>query len=138
MFHFFRFSNNYLTYPIINTKYIRFIAIKNIDIYLNDRTILNKGEIEYWIYDLCKNSLDTKSLNSKIFQDIPDFELYVCLRYYYNPIEKRFYNNSEKGFNYPYLIHGNANQDNLFYFFTIETGRNNSHYNLEYCKFLWN
>ena len=132
MFHFFRFSNNYVTHPIINTKYVRFIGIRNITLYLNDRTILNKGEIEYWIYDLCKNGLDNKGLNSKIFEDIPDFESHVCLRYYYNPTEKRFYNNSEKGFNYPYLIHGTGNKDNLFYYITIETCRNNSHYNLIY------
>ena len=134
MFHFFRFSNNYVTYPIINTKYVRFIGIRNISLYLNDREILNEGEIEYWIYDFCKNGLDNKGLNSKIFEDIPDFESHVCLKYYYNPIEKKFYNNSEKGFNYPYLIHGTANKDNLFYYITIETCRNDSHYNLIYGK----
>ena len=132
MFHFFRFSNNYVTYPKINTKYVRFIGIRNISLYLNNRTILNDGEIEYWIYDFCKNGLDNKGLNSKIFEDFPDFESHVCLRYYYNPTEKKFYNNSEKGFNYPYLIHGTANKENLFYYITIETCRNDSHYNLIY------
>ena len=134
MFHFFRFSNNYVTYPQINTKYVRFIGIRNITLYLNNRTILNEGEIEYWIYDFCKNGLDNKGLNSKIFEDFTDFESHVCLRYYYNPTEKKFYNNSEKGFNYPYLIHGTANKDNLFYYITIETCRNDSHYNLVYGK----
>ena len=132
MFHFFRFSNNYVTYPKINTKYVRFIGIRNISLYLNNRTILNDGEIEYWIYDFCKNGLDNKGLNDKLFQDFPDFESHVCLRYYYNPTEKKFYNNSEKGFNYPYLIHGTANKENLFYYITIETCRNDSHYNLIY------
>ena len=132
MFHFFRFSNNYVTYPKINTKYVRFIGIRNISLYLNNRTILNDGEIEYWIYDFCKNGLDNKGLNNKLFEDFPDFESHVCLRYYYNPTEKKFYNNSEKGFNYPYLIHGTANKENLFYYITIETCRNDSHYNLIY------
>ena len=134
MFHFFRFSKNYVTYPQINTKYVRFIGIRNITLYLNNRTILNEGEIEYWIYDFCKNGLDNKGLNSKIFEDFSDFESHVCLRYYYNPTEKKFYNNSEKGFNYPYLIHGTANKENLFYYITIETCRNDSHYNLVYGK----
>ncbi len=132
MFHFFRFSNNYVTYPKINTKYVRFIGIRNISLYLNNRTILNDGEIEYWIYDFCKNGLDNKGLNNKLFEDFSDFESHVCLRYYYNPTEKKFYNNSEKGFNYPYLIHGTANKENLFYYITIETCRNDSHYNLIY------
>lgn len=46
LFHFFRFSNNYLTYSEIDTKYIRFIGIRNESIYLENRTVLNNGEIE--------------------------------------------------------------------------------------------
>ena len=134
MFHFFRFSNNYVTHPKINTKYVRFIGIRNISLYLSNRSILNEGEIEYWIYDFCKNGLDNKGLDNKLFEDFSDFESHVCLRYYYSPTEKKFYNNSEKGFIYPYLIHGTGNKENLFYYITIETCRNDSHYNLVYGK----
>ena len=132
MFHFFRFSNNYVTHPKINTKYVRFIGIRNITLYLSDRSILNKGEIEYWIYDNCINGIDNQNLDKNLFIDFPDFESHVCLRYYYNPLTKKFCNNTEKDFLYPYLIHGTANKDNLFYYITIETCRNNSHYNLAY------
>ena len=132
LFHFFRFSNNYLTYPEIDTKYIRFIGIRNQSIYLENRTVLNNGEIEYWIYDKCKKGTDDKGLEEKMFSDIIDFELHVCIRYYYNPLTKKFYNNTQNGFIYPFLIHGTSNKNNLFYFLTIETCRNNSHYNLIY------
>lgn len=45
MFHFFRFSNNYVTYPKINTKYVRFIGIRNISLYLNNRTFFLMGKL---------------------------------------------------------------------------------------------
>ena len=67
-----------------------------------------------------------------MFSDIIDFELHVCIRYYYNPLTKKFYNNTENGFIYPFLIHGTSNKNNLFYFLTNQTCRNNSHYNLIY------
>ena len=132
IFHFFRFSKNYETYPIINTSLIKFIGIRNISLYLSNRTILNEGKIEYWIYDKCQNGIDNKNFEKEIFSDVEDFNNYVCLKYYYNPETKEFSDNTNLNFKYPYLIHGSSNKNNLFYYITIETCRNNSHYNILY------
>ena len=132
IFHFFRFSNNYITYPIINNSLIRIIGIRNYSLYINNRNIIDEGNIEYWIYDKCENKIDNKDFDSLIFSDISDFENYVCLKYYYNPEKKIFYKNTEDNFKYPYLIHGSSNKNNLFYYMIIESCRNESHYNILY------
>ena len=132
IFHFFRFSTNYITYPIINNSLIRIIGLRNYSLYINNRSVINEGNIEYWIYDKCEKDIDNKDFDSSIFSDISDFENFVCLKYYYNPDSKKFYKNTEKNFKSPYLIHGSSNKNNLFYYMIIESCRNDSNYNLIY------
>ncbi len=132
IFHFFRFSSNYITYPIINSSLIRIIGIRNYSLYINNRSVINEGNIEYWIYDKCQKDIDTKDFDSSIFSDISDLENFVCLKYYFNPESKNFYKNTDKNFKAPYLIHGSSNKNNLFYYMIIESCRNDSNYNLIY------
>ena len=86
----------------------------------------NLDKVDHWAYDSCKEGIDNKNLESSLFQNINDFEGAACLKYYYNSKEKKYYSTEEKGYIRPYLAHGTAQKNNIFFHTTIQKCTNDS------------
>ncbi len=66
----------------------------NIDLY----------NIEHWLYDKCENVAGiNKYLFSEISEIISNYTKSICLRYYYNPVKKKYYEIGDQNYIAPYL-----------------------------------
>ena len=77
-----------------DNKNIIIYGIKeNTSIYNNkDETKIDLYKIEHWVYDKCENIEEiNKNLFKDISQIIKDYTKSICLRFYYNPNEKQYY-----------------------------------------------
>ena len=116
----------------INTKAIRIILISDEINY--DPNTSNLKNYEHWIYDSCKKN-DFNNLEDIIFSDesiknTNKIENAICIRYYYNKTEKKYYplNNdiSNNNIKYPFLEHGISNKNNKILTTIVEKCTNNS------------
>ena len=126
IFHFFQLYNiKTKEFGEYKRKYARIFMSRLYRSYVNNREILS--EIEHWVYDNCREGVDNRHIDQNLFIDNISFKNGVCLRYYYNSNEKRYYPiEDEINFRYPYLIHGTGNKDNLFLETIVEKCDNNS------------
>ena len=132
MYHFLELTYNG---KIINfdSKKIRIIGFRKDNEYFISPNIL-KNSI-HWIYDFCSNSdIIFYRKNSHIFSSINSFSKHICIKYMFNPNNSKYYEVNENDYESPYLIHGNANLDNLGYSIIIESCRNDSFTNNFYGK----
>ncbi len=98
------------------------------NIYLNDNeSKVDLYNIEHWIYDKCEN---IKEINENLFfeisQTIANFTKSVCLRYYYNPIKKKYYEIGYEGYISPYLETSLVDEKRYSFKIAIEKCSNNS------------
>ena len=111
IFHFFQFYNpkNKSYYGKFNSKYIRFFMTSISDEYKNNPQILSQNE--HWVYDNCRDKIDNEYINDNIFVNT-SFEYGICLRYYYNKIDKKYYPiEDKKNFIYPHLANIELNMN---------------------------
>ena len=106
-----RYIRAYTTYVRSNFSY------DNLDLY------------DHWVFDSCNKDIDYKGLEPYLFDNIENFTNGVCIRYYYNSSERKYYNLEEKGFLWPYLEHGIAHKNNKYLTTIIEKCSNNSKIN---------
>ena len=125
IFHFFQLynpkTNNYSSGKL-NSKYIRLFMSTISNKYKKDPTILSRHE--HWVYNNCRDGIDNKYFEKNIFKNL-SFEDGICLRYYYNNIEKKYYPiEDSNNFIYPKL--SNFDLNNFSISTIIEKCDNNS------------
>ena len=127
IFHFIQiFSpNNGGYFDKFETKYIRAYTtyiqtdISEINLELND----------HWVFDSCENNIDNKGLDPYIFRNIENFTNAVCIKHYYNSVEKKYFLLGDKGFKFPHLEHGLAHRNNIYLTTIVQKCNNNSKIN---------
>jgi len=111
IFHFFQFYNpkNKSYYGKFNSKYIRFFMTSISDEYKSNPQILSENE--HWVYDNCRDRIDNEFIDDDIFANT-SFEYGICLRYYYNKINKKYYPiEDSNNFIYPHLANIELNMN---------------------------
>ena len=111
IFHFFQFYNpkNKSYYGKFNSKYIRFFMTSISDEYKSNPQILSEND--HWVYDNCRDRIDNEFIDDDIFANT-SFEYGICLRYYYNKINKKYYPiEDSNNFIYPHLANIELNMN---------------------------
>jgi hypothetical protein len=111
IFHFFQFYSpkNKSYYGKFNSKYIRFFMTSISDEYKTNPQILSENE--HWVYDNCRDRIDNEFIDDDIFTNT-SFEYGICLRYYYNKIDKKYYPIEDtNNFIYPHLANIELNMN---------------------------
>lgn len=111
IFHFFQFYNpkNKSYYGKFNSKYIRFFMTSISDEYKSNPQILSEND--HWVYDNCRDRIDNEFIDDDIFTNT-SFEYGICLRYYYNKINKKYYPiEDSNNFIYPHLANIELNMN---------------------------
>lgn len=118
VFHYFQVYNiKNKAYGKFNPKYLRIIMSRLYKTYQNNQEELNENE--HWVYDLCRQGVDNKNVDKSIFINNEIFIDGACLRYYY--INNTYYSIEDKEhFKYPYLIHKEDNNKNIYLETVIE------------------
>ena len=126
-------NNNTSSNSIINTKAIRVILLADDNNYEADTS--NLINYEHWVYDACEKN-DFNNYEDILFKDEyinnnnKDITNAICIKYYYNKTEKKYYSSNTANFNnsfkYPYLEYGKSNKNNKILSTIIEKCTNNS------------
>ena len=103
-----KFIRAYITYPQTNISYL------NLELY------------EHWLFDSCENGVDNKNFDSELFEHIVNFTNAVCIKYYYNNSEKKYYSFNDEGFIWPHLEHGLSHRENIYLTTSVLKCKNNS------------
>ena len=124
IFHFIQIfsSDNGGYFDKYDTKYIRAFTtlvhsnMKDSDLELYD----------HWVFDTCQKNIDDKDVDPFVFHNVENFTNAVCIKYFFNSTEKKYYQLEEKGFFWPYLEHGMAQRNNIYLTTTIQKCTNDS------------
>ena len=81
---------------------------------------------DHWVFDTCRKDIDDKDLEPYLFDNIDNFTNGVCIRYYFNSTEEKYYSVEEKGFSWPYLEHGTSQRKNIYLTTIIQKCSNDS------------
>ena len=103
-----KYIRAYMTYIKTNVSY------SNLELY------------DHWLFDICENNVDNKNLESELFEHITNFTNAVCIRYYYNSSERKYYFFQEKGFIWPHIEHGLSHRENVYLTTSVQKCINNS------------
>ena len=113
-------NKNILIYGIKETN-------KNIYIKNGNESIIDLYNTEHWLYDKCENIAEiSKNLFSEISQTITNYTNTVCLRYYYNPSEQKYYEIGLQGYISPNLETNIITEKKYVYKIVVEKCFNNS------------
>ena len=99
---------------------IRIIGLESITI--DNYPITNLENTPHWLYGLCNNSTDTENIGYLITSE--QFFSCACIRKYYDPNTKKYYNTNENKFIWPSIKHGMSNSANTFYGVIVEKCKN--------------
>ena len=126
IFHFiqFRNHNNDGYFGKYDKKYIRVFISKLVNTYSSNMDLLQKTN--HWVYDLCEEEIDNKNIDKNLFNDVENFTNSVCIKYYYDSKQKKYYNKSNKNFIFPFIELSNSRGDNTLLGIIIEKCNNNS------------
>lgn len=114
----------------LEKKNIIIYSIKENQNSFNNNLNINLTNTEHWLYDKCeKMSEIDQNLFSKISKTIPNYSKSICLRYYYNPNEKQYYEVGFDGFISPKLETNEIFEKKYVYKIIIEKCVNNSFIN---------
>jgi len=103
-----KYIRAYTTYTYTNFTY------GNLDLY------------DHWVFDTCRKNIDDKDLEPYLLGNIENFTNGVCIRYYYNSTERKYYSLEDKGFHWPHLQHGIFQKNNIYLTTTIQKCSNDS------------
>ena len=81
---------------------------------------------DHWVFDTCRKDIDDKNLEPYLFENIENFTNGVCIRYYFNSTEEKYYSIEDKGFSWPYLEHGTSQRKNIYLTTIIQKCSNDS------------
>ena len=100
------------------------------NIYNNDEVKTNLSNIEHWIYDKCENIIEiNKNLFNEISQIISNYTKSICMRFYYNPKDHKYYEVGLGGYISPNLETSYLTEKRYIYKIAIEKCDNNSIFN---------
>ena len=98
--------------------------------YYNDDIKTNLSNTEHWIYDKCENLIGiNKNLFPDISQIISNYSKSICLRFYYNPKEHKYYEVGLEGYISPNLETNVLIEKRKIFKIIIEKCDNNSFFN---------
>ena len=103
-----RYIRAYTTYAKSNLTY------DNLDLY------------DHWVFDQCRKNVDDEGLDPSLFSNVENFTNGVCIRYFYNSKEKKYYSLGADGFKWPHLEHGMAQRSNIYLTTIIQKCSNDS------------
>jgi len=114
----------------LDKKNIMIYSIKENQNSFNNNLNINLTNTEHWLYDKCETMSEiNQNLFSKISKIIPNYSKSICLRYYYNPNEKQYYEVGFDGFISPKLETNEIFEKKYVYKIIIEKCVNNSFIN---------
>ena len=104
------------------------IKESNKNIYTNeDDPKVDLYNTEHWLYDKCENIPDiNKNLFTEISQLITNYSKSICLKYYYNPLDKSYHEIGVQGYISPYLETNLINEKRYIYKIIIEKCNNDT------------
>ena len=103
-----KYLRTYMTYAYANFSY------GNLDLF------------DHWVFDTCRKNIDDKDLEPYILKNIENFTNGVCIRYYYNSTERKYYSLEDKDFHWPHLEHGISQKNNIYLTTIIQKCSNDS------------
>ena len=128
LFHFIRFGNtNNNQIQNLDFESVRIIGlIHPIDNYYYNS---NLTQYSHWLYGNCvdddiKDLKDLKNIKDLINQEFPKKS--ACIRKYFDSETQKYYNSTDKNFQWPSLLHGCSNNNSSNYGIIIEKCRNDS------------
>jgi hypothetical protein len=111
----------------LDNKNIIIYSIRENQTLFYDNLSLNLADTEHWLYDKCENVYDiNKNLFPEISKNIPSYSKTICLRFYYNPTTKKYYEIGFEGYVSPKLETNEIFEKNFLYKIIIEKCINNS------------
>ena len=81
---------------------------------------------DHWVFDQCRKNVDDEGLDPSLFSNVENFTNGVCIRYFYNSKEKKYYSLGADGFKWPHLEHGMAQRSNIYLTTIIQKCSNDS------------
>ena len=81
---------------------------------------------DHWVFDNCRENIDNKNIEPYLFKNVKNFSNGVCIRYYYNSSEMKYYPLDDEGFSWPHLEHGIAQRKNVYLTTIIQKCSNDS------------
>ena len=124
IFHFIQIfsSDNGGYFDKYDTKYIRaFTTLVHSNFNDSDLELY-----DHWVFDNCQKNIDDKDIDPILFHNVENFTNAVCIKYFFNSTEKKYYQLEEKGFFWPYLEHGVAQRNNIYLTTTVQKCTNDS------------
>ena len=120
IFHYILLMNSQLNYLNYSSKYIRIKGMRNISYSLDNNSIEKN---DHWIYDSCNTIIENYNLDINSYQNI---EKGVCLKYFYNSTDRKYYKIGDLNYSSPFLLHGESRIDNCYYSLIVEKCTNDS------------
>ena len=120
-FHFISIAQNTsnLVDEGVNFRNFRIVGLNTfIDNYMDNKNISN---YEHWLYGKCNNKTDTEGIGHLI--EYKFFENSACIKKYFNPSYKKYYDIGDPNFKWPVISHGTLNPKIQFYSIIIERCR---------------
>lgn len=96
IFHFIQIfsSDNGGYFDKYDTKYIRaFTTLVHSNFNDSDLELY-----DHWVFDNCQKNIDDKDIDPILFHNVENFTNAVCIKYFFNSTEKKYYQLEEKGF----------------------------------------
>ena len=106
----------------IDFNSVRIVGIQ--DITIDNFPSTNLESSPHWIYGLCNNTTDTKGIGYLMTSET--YLNCACIRKYYKPDTKKYYDTQSKDFVWPILAHGMSNQNKKFYGLIVEKCKNDN------------
>ena len=111
----------------LDNKNVIIYSIKENQTLFYENLSLNLAETEHWLYDKCENIYDiNNNFFPEISQSIPGYSKTICLRFYYNPSTRQYYEIGFEGYISPKLETNKIFEKNYLYKIIIEKCINNS------------
>ena len=115
----------------IDNKNIIIYAVKeNNNIYRNNNFSEKLSDIEHWLYDKCDK---INNININLFDEISNYvknyTSSICIRFYFNPRDQKYYEIGNDGYVEPYLETSKFNEKQYAFKIIIEKCLNNSFIN---------
>ena len=123
-------SNNGWSGEIDEKNIIIYAIRENNNLYRNNYFNLDLSNIEHWLYDKCDkiNNIDV-NLYDEISKYIKNYTSSICIRFYFNPNDKKYYEVGNDGYVEPYLETSKLDEKKYPFKIIIEKCHNNSYIN---------
>ena len=116
LFHFVQLKNTIGRLKSVDFDIVRIIGVQNITI--DNYPSVNLEKIPHWLYGLCNNDTDTVNIGHLI--TLKGYTNCVCIRQYYNPETKEYYDTNNNNFKWPSIDHGMSNSNFTYYGIIVE------------------